>query len=926
MAMRMRLRPLLLGFVIVLLDCATLEPLPNETCGNGVIDAKEDCDTFPSDQCNQASAGAAKCRLFCGTKTVKGADGKDAPKTFACPDGWGCSVDSFCRQPDGTFETAQEPVSAGVTTMLVGDFDGDGRKDVLGSSGPTSKGRIHYFKTASAPQVVPLPGVLAAPVIYDFDGDGRSDIAFGYTFRGARTVDDVLEPDSTGGYAIVVGQRDRAVVTKLFPTFTVPKFDALIVPLAATTPVNIPKSAIGNEILSVATVQQKTGGRITLLRSVDGDPTDTISGFLKVLPGTLDDLAGEPISAIIFDGAPKSTCGEIVVPVRTSGGANIQIHSPCERLGGQVVWSKGDPKELNLPGETLDRVFVVDLDNDRHQDIIIGTILANGKTKVRVAYGTGTDLEMVDAPPDLTEVPLAVGFLDTDQRPDFVIPSGVLLSARFALGAADAGADGGPDLDGGGPPPTPRASLAWTSIPAPTKRWTVAQIADVNRDFIPDVIAASKFEPDIDVLEGTLTVNLPPFTIPTTGSVTNLVVGDFDFDRNADIAFVQARASSTDREVAIAYGRALTMPPEAPRPAGRLEGIRQLFVGTTGVTITSTSAAEKAGDLPTFAFAVLLASGERQPVAPLLFNVTGDPSGGAPSPTTRQELTTRALVASPVQDPTSPLKVDLIGLVSQTEYARANGKKTSDAAYGVWIAPGQGPASFVSPSKAITLPFFTAVDRTSDTFLVQMASRDLDGDGRAEIAAVAPDVNGTGAVLYIIHPGKQTSLPTPTPIPDRSAPAGVRSQFLDVDGDGKDDLVVILRDMKKKALRVNVFFGDGKSNLAVPGTTIELPVPDGAASDDYDALGFAQITTAGAPIGATTGKRHELVIVTPKHLFRAFMRPDRTLDVTDAAAIFGGITYGSSVAAGDFDGDGVDDIAIADQGSIRIARQKPRLE
>ncbi len=75
---------------------------------------------------------------------------------------------------------------------------------------------------------------------------------------------------------------------------------------------------------------------------------------------------------------------------------------------------------------------------------------------------------------------------------------------------------------------------------------------------------------------------MPPFTIPTTGSVTNLVVGDFDFDNNDDIAFVQARPASTEREVNIAYGRALTMPPESPRPAGRLDGIRQLFVTPHG--------------------------------------------------------------------------------------------------------------------------------------------------------------------------------------------------------------------------------------------------------------------------------------------------------------------------------------------------------
>ena len=204
------LRPLLVGFVVLLLDCAALDKLPEQTCGNGVVvDSNEDCDTFPTGQCG-APATAGACRLACG----KQGDGN----VLACPDGWGCGTSGFCRQPTGTFEPSSEPVSAGVTTMLVGDFDGDGKKDILGSSGATSKGRIHYFNGSAAPQVVALPGVLAVPLVDDFNGDGRSDIAFGYTFRGSRqAVEGILEPDTQSGYAIILGQPDREVVMKLFP-------------------------------------------------------------------------------------------------------------------------------------------------------------------------------------------------------------------------------------------------------------------------------------------------------------------------------------------------------------------------------------------------------------------------------------------------------------------------------------------------------------------------------------------------------------------------------------------------------------------------------------------------------------------------------------------------------------------------------------
>jgi hypothetical protein len=907
-----RLRPLLLGFVVLLLDCAALDKLPEQTCGNGVVDTNEDCDSFPAGQCG-APATAGACRLACG----KQGDGK----VLACPDGWGCGTSGFCRQPTGTFEASSEPVSAGVTTMLVGDFDGDGKKDILGSSGPTSKGRIHYFNGAAAPQVVALPGVLAVPLVDDFDGDGRSDIAFGYTFRGSRqAVEGILEPDTQSGYAIILGQPDREVVTKLFPALTVTDFDAVIIPLSTNRPGDLPASTAGNPILGVATFALKTGEVVTALTSLDGQRGDPGTGFFEKLPGAIADLGGDPIAARIFEGVPRSTCGEVVVPLHTGGGARVLVFSPCVRMDGRVDWSSDAPKTIDIPGETLTRVFVADVDNDGHQDLIVGTSTAAQKTKVRIAYGnvTGTDLDpLVDAPSDISDVPLASGDLDLDKLTDLVLPGGVLLSrSKVAIGPDAGGGVGDGGLDGG-PSPAGRANLGWQNIPTPTKRWTVARVADVNRDSLPDVIGASAYEPDIDVLEGTATVVMPPFSIPTTGSVTNLEVGDFDFDHNADIVFVQARPASNEREVAISYGRALTMPPESPRPAGRLDGIRQVFVTPTGLAITSTSiSAPVAGGAPqmTFSLAQLLSSGERQPVAPLLFTTAADP------PTLRREFATRVLVAAPSVAP----KTDLIGLVAQTDYVRANGKRAADPTYGVWTAVGTAADAFMPPVLQIALSGLPAVDKSTDTFLVQMVAGDLDGDGKAEIVAVAPDVTGTGASLLVIHPGPMTSVPSGDPIPERTTPGATRAQLLDVDGDGHLDLVAVMRDTKTKLLQVSVFFGDGKSNLALPGQAISLPIAAGDAADAYAALGFTQITTGAGQPSSSGAKKRELAIITPHHLFRAVVQADRTFKV-EAVSAFGSIAYGSAVVAGDFDGDGVDDLAIADQGSIRIARQIPRL-
>src|SRR5687768_5390911 len=106
---------------LALFDCATLEPLGAGTCGNGVVDANEDCDGFAASGITSSTCGAPSdpekaCRLTCKTA----AD---------CPDGWGCATAGICREPSGRFDPMSEGVSAGVETLVVGDFDGDSRKD-----------------------------------------------------------------------------------------------------------------------------------------------------------------------------------------------------------------------------------------------------------------------------------------------------------------------------------------------------------------------------------------------------------------------------------------------------------------------------------------------------------------------------------------------------------------------------------------------------------------------------------------------------------------------------------------------------------------------------------------------------------------------------------------------------------------------------
>ena len=177
--------PLFLGFCVVLLDCATLDKLPESSCGNGVVDvATEDCDTFPNDpkdtthaRCGAPSEGAFACHLRCDVQ----ADGTKP----TCPDGWGCSVSGICREPTASFNAPLGAVSGGATQLAVGDFDGDGRRDLIGFglrnvTTNSSRLRVHYFDDKGGlTSVAAFAQQSIAPAVFDHDHDGRDDIAFG---------------------------------------------------------------------------------------------------------------------------------------------------------------------------------------------------------------------------------------------------------------------------------------------------------------------------------------------------------------------------------------------------------------------------------------------------------------------------------------------------------------------------------------------------------------------------------------------------------------------------------------------------------------------------------------------------------------------------------------------------------------------------
>jgi hypothetical protein len=912
---RSRTRPLALAFAALLLDCATLDPLPGGTCGNKVIDdATEDCDgeKVGDRACGAPSSGVTACRLLCAV---------DAD----CPGGWGCAHEGYCRAPTGQFAKVTDAVSSEVTSMSVGDFDGDRRDDIL-ASGPRGgdnavRTKILYFGPGGA---LEHTNALSAPIVspepHDFDGDGIDDFSFG-----------------SGGFAIIRGQSDRSLVPVTFPSFRVPTADVRPIYIQGTRralPTNPSDTAdpLSSKSFLLAGTAQTDKGVVDGLFSIDKDSKgSTLAISLPVGP---DKFVGAPIAGN-FLSLEVGTCEDVIVAMNTGPtSGEIDIISPCR--GNR--WA--DEKDLLSPvvkikvsealvgGDVLAKINA-----GSFLDLMYGT--ASG---VFVIRGNGTKLlanaEHVDAI-DFHDVPLAVADIDNDGRDDFVTPTGVVLSVfASAAGPGDAGSDAG-TLDDGGvklPPHLGSFKILGTeyfALPSARRtRWTAAVVGDLNHDGLPDIAAGSSEVPDLDLMQIGAD-GITTSTMPTNGPVRFLALGDFDGDQITDIAFAESRIATGDFAVMYAYGRSAG-PPEPPQIVGRLPDIVDLHVVAEQVPsdldLFSREAAAPPATIPTLALAALLGSGDRQPLAPLLLARPGETLGNAD---VARQWIPMAVHAGKFVDPTN---VDMFALATGYTFTTGGTVDVANSPSAVWLAKATDKLTFDSASYVGPLPKFALIDPATQVFEAPTTTGDLDSppDGLLESVSLVHLVGDPRASIAIVKPSSKSNDAQTFPMPDQTTITSRSSvRVIDVDGDGKNDIVVVLTVGAKGAVpsaptRAFVYFnGGGTFDATKP---IEIVAPPGAA--DTGPAAVSLVTTAGASASGGGNRTRELAVVTQHRLLLATAKADRSgFDYRELTSVLGkrGLVSGTGVTSGDFDGDGVEDLAIADAGSVRLLLQTGRL-
>ena len=1005
--------------------CADLRPMTGGVCGNGVVEDGngEDCDLYASDPGTRCGSpgSSGKCRWVCGPAAADGAGGGTAAPT--CPTGWACGVDGICRQPSGRFELAWTQPFPNPPVLAAGDFDGDGRTDLVTTH--IGETEIHYLGAKGAVEsTLRLRPSLRAPATGRLTADDLSDLAVNY---------DALSVER--------GRPDRTLSPTSYSPFALPLANVravLLDALPAQVNANGGLEGEGDEILLLGDVT-RDGGSVTVVVAggVMAGASQELHDFNKAFA---TDIAGKLQAGNI---AEQSPCDEVVVSI--VGEKQIRIVTPCapDGQGGWTWNSPGSPDDTGwtvaLPvdpqnpaqsGGVKDGVLLADLNFDGHLDLLISTtdwtaacptnmgsggggagglgpaggaggtsagggpgvggsgggmVEPNQRATLFVAYGVGdgtfhSDLAHIPAAGGdgqaapvcgsaLPSLPLAAADLNGDHRIDFVTPAGLLLS-----------------LDGPAAGAVDQISYRVATY-NDANDWTVATAADFNGDGLLDVAAISKYRPMLGFLNGAGNGLFNPYLIPLPANPTDMAVGDFDGDRLLDIALAENGPHATSGQtgqggsggtmamgneggsssnadygdsLSVAFGNAFGAP-SAPLSMGQFARIQSVVAGNVmaygypeGLSDLVTVSQPEQGD--SWSLALLLGTSTRQLVSPYRF--VRQASNGMDTPAS----------VTIGQFDGDPSHLDMTAIsyhvprCSAINGGPAEGGRADDPSKpqpdALWLLPSTGEAA-VEPGAAK----FVELPKDFDGLGALIGRADLDGDGIEELvllsSTIDPDsqVLGSQGKLLVLHAeqdsgywrwpktdqmvgqdtadpfsvgadrpgcGPTTSAgsggsggagggpPTDQP-PDRTVATVLPNPLtlLDVDGDGAKDVVALSRvgaddGQGNSSWDIFVFLNDGHghfagaSGIAIKRIDGELPY----------AFAFVHTSASGPPDIAVATAAHvyvgHLVLQLDANPQQAVVEVTQTLPLPGQTP-----STQLDLVAADFDGDGVDDIALS---------------
>lgn len=696
-----------------------------------VEEPTEDCDTFPRDGCRPPGA-PFECHLDCSPK---------AGVRTECRPGWGCDADNVCRKPSGEFTEPSLAVDVGAWSLSTGDFDGDGREDVMSSEPLDAIGatrlRFFYFDKQGVLADTHLFGKsLLSPTIKNISGDALSDIVF-----------------TQGSLGVMFGRADRNWVPETYSSYRVPN--------AAVRVVGIHDRDVDFGPPFASLITDPSGTHFYAHDSRIGKLTKRVA-----ISGKISDLVGDLVSGNLIEDAVHSPCLEPVLAMR--GAKHFSVVNICDSgEDGAPVWrQQAELRQIALdPPAAIDAApQIFDLNGDGHLDVLLGA-----QSRAYVSLGDGSTL--ATAVPYLTDdeagiipkaSPLAVGDFTGDGAPDFVFPDRLLVSVTASAGA------------------TPSYSPLGNRLSTP---WTVAKIADFNGNGKLDVVAASNGSLNLAFFNGTGTEYFTESLVYTDSPVQFLTAGDFDGNQTTDLALFEAPSPGQSKStLKISFGAAFAPLPTPIAVAhvsepGALNSYKN--AGFDSLTVCST---ELIDGVDYGALTLLSGGPDHVPFAP--FTLTEFSS--------TQSVEGAGAFAVIAGDFTKEKQSDLMALGFFV------GANSAAPTINVWslpaiTAPGSSSKRLPGELDARLSPLTFSLGNTRYTADVVGASADLDGDGRDEGIFAMPADGGRHCGLLLIGADSEGGLGSAgrAPVVIDQPCADPRITAVDADNDGYADLALL---------------------------------------------------------------------------------------------------------------------------------------
>ncbi len=781
-----------------------------------------------------------------------------------CPAAYGCGMDGVCRRAPAPDGERLSPLGAPVSFPLLQQLAAAD----LDANGITE---IVVFEAEDA------LGRRSVRVLAPHPGAEPTIVHLAVTMTAATigeltgdATDDIAFADA-GGVLLLRGDPGLHGALAAYPSIVPPEGT-----LVRTVPLEVLPDQPGEEI--VAFIQRPD--KPTLLLRPPGVLPLTV---LAVVPGDEDHIAGEVVRARFDESLPCTA-----IAFAFGGSDRALLFEPCRTSAkGDIEWSAGGHfDELLLPGgEVIGKGLLAgDLDLDGHADLLIGA--EGGALLVAWGAGDGTFLSAkeggapgVAGPFTLPAaagpspgLPLAIADLNADGVIDYVAPTGILVSS--ASGHV----------------------VAFDNLGAP---WTVGAVGDLNDNGLLDVAAAAEHGLNIDFLNNAGGSVFNPFILPTDGGVTHLAIGDFDGDLVDDLAVSETigGGDSEQSHVEVAFG-AVSGPPGALVEMASLLHAGKMYAARLPPPNAAygIAGADKVSDLvvtsktpatETDRTFELRGSGSRVLTASLSLR---SPAANAARPL--------ALATGTFGDPITDvvaLAADIVtGSLHLFRIESVYEVKLTETLASVALPGGLRPAS---PGPLVALHYGAL-----------LAAGDLDGDGNAEAVVVAPAGDAPDGAAVVIADYMEDShqfVPRPaSPLQVLLGPGG-KIALHDVDGDGLLDAVIVGGS------------GEGPSELVILWN-------DGAGGLDTGSpsrFDPGEGVTGATCVPARSGAGCLLYLVTTAHAYRAVAAEDHLLEVTLVPDLPGGI----DITSGDFDADGVVDLAIGQASACAIYRRLPEI-